>query len=161
MSTENTTESTTAAPFIPTDDTPVEGGGERSYRFANGKIVRGRQKTVEVDLPSGGTKKVETGDYDEELKHVTGALTRVWIADYTDPKWGKVHRLEADVLTQSGVVHLAANLLDKDGNLKPSVSALNFAWCLLQYGKDAPCRLETQLGQKVVLKDGSEGAPST
>ena len=68
MSTENTTESTTAAPFIPTDDTPVEGGGERSYRFANGKIVRGRQKTVEVDLPSGGTKKVETGDYDEELK---------------------------------------------------------------------------------------------
>ncbi len=151
--------STETETFIPGEsDLEIQSGG-KSWRFANGKIVRGKEiiKTATID---GDEIEVNTGKYPDEMTTVTGRLRRVWVYAGTT-KYGEAHQLEADIETINGMVFLKSNLLDTNGNLKLSSSALNFAWCLLQYPKDGLIRLETALGKPVILKNGDQGGCPT
>ena len=156
--TETTTEPTNV---IPGDDVERESSNQ-SWRFANGKIVRGKEKTEQVVIPSTGeTTEVKLGTYPEEIESVTGLLDRLWVADYHHEKFGRIYKLEADIQTRDhGMRRIACKLLDTKGEVKVSISALNFAWCLLQFKKGDALRIETVLG-KPIVKDGVElGSPT-
>lgn len=153
------TETQAPETIIPGEETEVVGGAS-SWRFAKGKIVRG-QEIVEEVVVAGKQTQVATGTYPEERTSATGVLRRVWEFD-GQIKDRKVHQIEADIETRdSGVMHLKASLLGANGEFKISLSALNFIWCLLQYVKDAPIRLETKQGDPIKLPNGQDGGKPT
>lgn len=151
---------TETKPFIPSEETETVGGGGGSWRFAKGKIVRGKE-IVKNAVVDGQEIEVETGTYPEERLALTGLLRRLCVFEGTN-KFGPVHRLEADIETEKdGVVHVSSSLLDQNNNFKVGISAANFAWCLLQYDKDAPMRIETKLGDPIKLPNGKPGGRAT
>lgn len=137
--------------YIPDESDLTVEGGSRSWRFSNGKLVRGQE--IEED----GRK---TGNYPEEKTSITGLLERVSIEQGTN-KFGAYHRLEVDIQTRAGVEHLHCNLLDDMGGFKPSVSGCGLAWGVLQFEKGEPCRFETSQGEPVVLPNGKKGGRPT
>lgn len=155
----STTEAKPTITELPGDDINVQGGG-KSWRFANGKIVRGPEKKENATLPDGRVVEVDSGTYPEERTFLNGVLRRVWIYS-GDGKYGKVHQIEADIETREGMFLIKAKLLNSKGELKPTISSVNFAWCLLQFGKDEALRIETRKGEPIVLENGDKGGCPT
>lgn len=133
-------------------DVNVQATGE-SWRFSQGALVRGKE--IEDD------RGRETGRYPEEKTRLIGALRRVGIYDNPNSKYGKRYKLEADIETTEGMVHVGVNLLKPSGEMKPGISAVGFAWCLLQFAKDEVMMIETKLGEAVQLEDGTKGGKPT
>lgn len=144
---------------ILSEDEITQQGGSSSWRPAKGKFVQGKEiiKQAEVD---GQLIDVETGKYPQEKKVITGLLRRIGIFE-ADGKYGKQHKLECDIETKAGMLHLGTTLLDSNDQFKVGIAALNLAWCLLQFEKDGPIYLETAWGDPVKLPNGKEGGRPT
>lgn len=137
----------TTSPVIPSENDAVSTSGSKSWRFANGKIVRG--------------ERAEDNSYPEQKTRLVGQFKRCGLIQ-GEGKYGKVYKLEADFLNSEGeTVRIAANLLDDQGAVKVGVSVLNFAWSLLQFAKDEVVMLETALGEPVQLPGGKKGGRPT
>jgi hypothetical protein len=156
----STTENIPAATYIPGDEDIKVVETSSSWRFANGKIVRGQEIVEKAVTASGKEIETETGNYPEEKTSVLGILRRVWVYQGSN-KFGPVYQLEADIETRDGMVHLKSKLLNSRRELAPSTSAINFAWCLLQFGKDSLMRIATVQGEARQLDDGTMGGAPT
>lgn len=145
---------------IPTDDIAdaddiQKVGGQGSWRFARGKIVRGPEES-----PKG------CGRFKEETTRLVGRLMRVGIYHGRGKKDGREYlQVEADLEYKGQTIYVKAALNDpmQPGIvLKPSVSAVKFAWGLTRFKRGDVLMIETALSDKgVTLPNGSEGEPCT
>lgn len=97
-------------------DIQRESGGA-SWRFADGRICRGRESALET------------------RPDIYGRLRRVGIHQGVVPDTGRPYmQIEADIEDEDGqIVHCHSSLLDDYGQVKSSVPANNLAWALLQF----------------------------
>lgn len=126
------------------DEDAIKVTGGSQWRFSKGKIVRGEEKD---------------GKYEGERERIVGILQRVGIFDGVGKTDGQPYRqVEADFLTKEGVIHVKAGLSDPDvrGQLvmKPSVSAVKFAWGLTQFKKGDAVMITATQSKDPVVKDG-------
>jgi len=105
------------------DENDVESpqSGTATWRFAEGKIVSGpKDELVTRDAIIGVVQRVGIHQ---------GVRT---ITEGGREFQKQIHRIECDIKTSRGVVHLGQSLLNEKAELKPTRSCLDLAWCLLQ-----------------------------
>jgi hypothetical protein len=123
MQTETTTKpnETPVNDYIPSDDeVATPSGGRDVWRFAEGKIITGRE--------DDGTLR--------DRPKVLGRLRRIGIFFGTAKDGTPYGQLETDIETAEGKTRVKAGITDKHGKVKPSVSLLCFAEGLLEIAKD-------------------------
>lgn len=103
--------------------------GSRSWRFANGKICRGREGDLET------------------RPDLYGRLRRVGIHSGTVRDTGRPYmQIECDIEEEDGqLVHAHVGILDDDGNVRSSVAANGLAWGLLQFAPGELMMIEAEL----------------
>ena len=115
----------------------ITGSGFASWRFSEGKIVKGR---------------VADGSL-ESTPMLVGRIVRIGIHEgVTDDQYHKPYmQLEADMETASGPVSVHCGLLDeKDQTIRPSMAAIGLGWGLTQI-----------TGEDLVAITSAQGEPWT
>lgn len=124
---------------IPDESTVSATGLGGAWRFANGKIRKGRQGAFE-DRPS---------------QKVVGLLRRVGIHTGKRESDGQIFsQVEADIETANGIEHFKSSLTDDNGNLKPSSATVGFTWGLNQIAKDEQVMITVSEAEFVTDKGG-------
>lgn len=137
MSSEQTVPAASAIP----DARQVEATGlGGAWRFADGKIRRGRKGSFE-DYPPG---------------KVVGYLRRVGIhsGKTTGDSPVPYSQVEADIETANGLEHFKSSLTDDNGIIRSSSASNGFVWGLLQIGKDEEVMITCELADFETEKGG-------
>ena len=139
---------TETKPSIPSADavTPAAGGG-RAFRFSKGRIITGREKTDSL----------------REVPRLVGVVTRIGIHEGRTQEYNKLYmQLECDMMTAEGEIHVHVGLLDNETfELRPTVAALAYGWCLTQVQPDQVVMFTASLGEAWTDPQGRSREAST
>lgn len=122
--------------------------GGKSHRFSEGRIVTGRDKD--------GTLKV--------IDAIVGRIVRVGIHEAVtrDEHKRPIMQVEADIETEDGLIYVKAGLLDQEEfRLRPSTSAIHFAWGLTLFSPEDIVQIKASQGVEWQDERGRERKPST
>lgn len=132
-------ETTVPANVIPNEADVQATGLGGAWRFAEGKIRRGRKGNYE-DRPS---------------QKVVGILRRVGIHSGKRESDNITYsQIEVDIETANGLEHFKSSLTDDDGFLKSSSATNGLAWGVLNIGKDERIMITCEEASFVTEKGG-------